>query len=190
MSEPIEVFEIRVADTNQAEELEALLDSVYAGTEPLTDAQWLDDLYCEQIETTWSPKSLLICIKEPYFDHWEFTDERVSDETDLAAEAITDAHRLKHARDCFEEFLNSEAMDEAPIMLCVRLLGENNRVCSLILGGMYAGLAAGLNIEFVDAFIDDDFDARLLLHGWLNVESLPEVSDDWILARWSASKGH
>ncbi|MDG2443407.1 MAG: hypothetical protein P8M13_09175, partial [Luminiphilus sp.] len=75
MSKPIEVFEIRVAATNQAEELEALLDSVYAGTEPLTDAQWLDSLYCEQIETTWSPQSLLICINEPNFDHWEFTDE-------------------------------------------------------------------------------------------------------------------
>ena len=189
----MQVIEIRAADTNQEKELEALLDSVHAGLESFSDATWteapwLTDLYYDRIGEEWSPEPLLICINEGYFEDWIFTDENVVSETGLPAETITDAHRLKYARDYLDQFSNSDALDDAPTMLFIRLVGQNNRNCSLILGAMCAG-QAGIRIELVDAFVDGDFDIQLRRQGWVDVESFHELRDDWILARWSASEG-
>ena len=184
------VIELRAADTNQEKELEALLDSVHGGTESFADATWTDvpwltDLYYDKLANEWSADSLLICINEGYFEDWEFTDENVESETGLPAEEISDSHRLKLARDYLDQFSNSDALHDAPVIMFIRLLGQNNRDCSLILGAMCAG-QGGMQIDLVDAFVDGDFDAELRRGGWIDADSLPKVSDDWILARWSS----
>ena len=182
----MDIFHLRAQDTGYTFELDALVDDVHNDSLVPSRPEWANALYYEHLIEKWPDMPIRICVHEAYFRDWLFCDEELVEYIEIKPDDITDAHRVQHGRDSLKRFVENNSLEEAPCMLFVRLSASSGQSISLILGLLPAG-QAGINLTIEEAFLGDDFEQKLIDSGWLDLDALEQVSDQWILERWSVA---
>jgi len=182
----MEIFDLSSGESGFSDDLNALVKAVHDGSSIPYRPHWGNALYYEYLIEKWPDMPIRICVHEGYFRDWLFCDEELLEYIEIKPDEITSAHRVQHGRDSLKRFVENNSLEEAPCMLFVRLTASSGQSISLILGLLPAG-QAGMDLTIEEAFLGDDFEQKLIDSGWLDLDALEQVSDQWILENWSVA---
>ena len=176
------VIQLEIASSDYSSELTSLVADVTSGREVGAENSWFESFFYSDVR---DGHEACIAIHERFLADWIFTDEDTIDKLDCGEEDITDQARLAHAREQLGELNDARFPDsDAPSIFFVDLLDGGRRCCSLIIGIIPAG-QLGLITTLESAFLQGDHLTELANTGFLDINKLGGLEDQWILDRWT-----
>lgn len=172
------VIQIEIASSEFKSELASLVSDVRSGKEVCGENPWLEGFFSADLSDF---GEACIAIHEGFLADWIFIDEDVDGEE----EDLSDQARLAHAREQLSG-INDAGFphNDAPSIFFVDLLDDGEKCCSLIIGIIPAG-QKGLITTLESAFLQGDHLTKLADTGFLDINKVGDLEDQWILDRWT-----
>ena len=123
-----------------------------------------------------------VCIHENYLKDWVFQDHDVLEYLEGDSVEVSDLERVAHARSRMKGLL--EESEEAPVMFFIDLLCSGMRQASFIISWHSAG-QGGWYYELETSFLDGSYADELARTGFIDLDELEKLEDQWILDRWT-----
>ena len=159
-------------------ELTQLLSDSAEGKYVDLDESWVYDFFSDEIDFG---NYDCVCIHESYLKDWVFRDHDVLEYLESDSELVSDSQRVAHARTRVRGLL--EYSEEAPVMFFIDLHRSGVRRASVIISWHSAG-QGGWYYTFVSSFVDGSYSEELAKAGFIDLDELENIEDQWILDRW------
>jgi hypothetical protein len=181
----VNVIQVEIASSEFSSQLISLVEDITSGKEVGGESSWLESFFSQDLS---NHGEACIAIHEGFLADWIFTDHDLLENFDGEAEAeevdVTDQARLAHAREQLKGLNESFPEFDAPSIYFVDLLDGQKKCCSLIIGIIPAG-QMGLITTLESAFLEGDHRTELAETGFIDLEALENLDDQWILDRWT-----
>ena len=176
------VMQVEIASSEFKSELASLVSDVRSGREVCGENSWIEGFFYSDLSDS---EEACIAIHEGFLSDWIFTDHDFLSHFDGEEQDLSDQARLAHAREQLSG-INDAGFphNDAPSIFFVDLLDGGEKCCSLIIGIIPAG-QTGLITTLESAFLQGDHLTELAKTGFLDIDKLGDLEDQWILDRWT-----